>query len=117
MLMTDEELKRYIDLVVGDAIKKLTDDGLIKRQTDIDYANVSKKLYEFYQGNHQEEIGGAVRDGLEKLLDDPYFRILPLYYGQQVTIEKLAVEFGVDISTIVRNKKRLCLSLNDMIKE
>jgi hypothetical protein len=34
-----------------------------------------------------------------------------------MTIVNLAVDFGVDISTIVRNKKRLCLRIYDWIFE
>ena len=113
--MTDEELRNYIDESVADAIRRLADDGLIKKQSDIKYAQVAKRLYEFYQSDAL--VDDTMFHAINEISDDTYFRIIPLYYEKQMTIENLAVYFGVDISTIVRNKKRLCLRIYDWIFE
>ena len=113
--MTDEELRNYIDESVADAIRRLADDGLIKKQSDIKYAQVAKRLYEFYQSDAL--VDDTMFQAINEISDDTYFRIIPLYYEKQMTIENLAVDFGVDISTIVRNKKRLCLRIYDWIFE
>ena len=112
--MTDEELKAYIDLTVNGAIRQLADDGLIKKQSDIKYAKVAKRLYEFYQ-SQETGVDETMLNALTQISDDTYFRIIPMYYRDQITIEALAVDFGVDISTIVRNKKRLCLKVYDQV--
>ena len=112
--MTDEELRNYIDESVADAIRRLADDGLIKKQSDIKYAQVAKRLYEFYQ-SQETGIDEIMLNALTQISDDTYFRIIPMYYRDQITIEALAVDFGVDISTIVRNKKRLCLKVYDHV--
>jgi hypothetical protein len=120
--MTDEELKAYIDMTVkgtirqlkDDLIKELKDDGLIKKQSDINYAKVAKRLYDFYQ-SQETGIDEIMLEALTVISDDTYFRIIPMYYRDQITIESLAVYFGVDISTIVRNKKRLCLRIYEWI--
>ena len=43
--------------------------------------------------------------------DDDYFDIIPLYYFTGNTIEHIASGYDVDISTITRNKKRLCYEI------
>ena len=42
---------------------------------------------------------------------DPYFRVLQLYFEDHEKIESIARQMRVDASTVVRNKKRLCLEI------
>ncbi len=120
--MTDEELKAYINLTINGAtrqlsdavIKKLEDDGLIKKQSDVQYAKAANRLYEFYK-SQETGTDEIVSEALMQISDDTYFQIIPLYYEEHLKIENVAVYFGVDISTIVRNKKRLCLKVYDYV--
>lgn len=48
---------------------------------------------------------------LEDLEDDPYYDVIPMRYFEGRTLEDIGVYFGVDHSTISRNKSRLVKEL------
>lgn len=48
-----------------------------------------------------------IDDALGKLIEDPYYEIIPAKYFEIKTHEQIAEMFGKDISTITRNKSRL----------
>ena len=107
--MDEQTIKR----VVIETINELRKQGMLKEPNDTAYSEVSAMLQAFYDnGESDKEIGRA----LEKQKGDMYFKIIPLYFGYAYTIERIAEVFGVEISTIVRNKKRLCLQVYRELK-
>lgn len=65
------------------------------------------------QGTVQETLRviELMDKGLEHLEDDPYYDILPMRYFEGRTLEDIGVYFGVDHTTISRNKNRLVKEL------
>mgnify|MGYP003465036329 CR=1 FL=1 len=57
-----------------------------------------------------------LKTALEVFRNDMYIDIINLYYRDGETIERIAEELDVDISTVTRNKKRLCLSLYNALE-
>jgi DNA-binding NarL/FixJ family response regulator len=76
------------------------------------YADASEILLNYYRsGKHEASITYAIQG----LRFDPYFRIIQLYFEEGKTIEQIAEVLGVDVSTVMRNKKRLCLIIYNEI--
>ena len=92
--MTRDEVKS----IVIETIAELKRSGMLK---DNSYEEISKKLKD------------GKKVDLTRIKDDPYFDIIQLYFRDGCTNEKIAELLGVDVSTVTRNKKRLCLMLQN----
>lgn len=110
--MPEDEIRRIIDLTVKKSIQEYKRSGLLKDADNIAYADASALLTAFYAAG---EGDAAIAYALAGVRFDPYFKIITLYFKDKRTIESIADELGVDISTIVRNKKRLCLAIYNEI--
>ena len=103
--MTREEIK----LVVSETVRELKKAGMIRNPG---FSEVALRLRGFYQGVPD----GELKRIMEALKTDPYIKIIPLYYGNKLTIEDIAYTLAVDTSTIVRNKKRLLSKIYDLLE-
>lgn len=110
--MTDNEIKAYIDIAIKRSIHEYKKSGLLKQSDNAVYSDASQILASYYAGGEKD---AAVTYALQGLRFDPYFKIIALYYKQGRRVEDIAEELGVDISTVVRNKKRLCLEIYNEI--
>lgn len=111
--MTDERVKELIDLAVKTSIEEYKKSGLLKESENVVYSDASEIIASYYQSGKGE---ASITYAIQGQRFDPYFRIIPMYFQEKKTIEKISEELGVDISTVVRNKKRLCLAIyNDII--
>lgn len=97
-------IKRTVELTIED----LMDKGIIKSNDDVLYANASEILKDFYKNGSTD---ASVNYALQSIRFDPYFRIILMYYQDGKTIQETAEALGVDVSTVTRNKKRLCLEV------
>lgn len=103
-----DEIRNIVRETVTDTVRELRKNGLLKRSDDVAYNEIGARLYEYYRSPSKDpEMGMA----LEKIKDDYYFPILPRYYEEKASYDWIAERFGCEISTVTRNKKRLCLKL------
>ena len=110
--MTDEEVKKYIDLAVQKTIKEYKKNGILKEADGAAYADASEIIASYFKAGKNE---ASITYAIQGQRFDPYFRIISLFFEQGYTIEQIAEELGVDVSTVVRNKKRLCLAIYNEI--
>lgn len=110
--MTDEEIKEIVNLAVKTTVKEFKRCGLLKEDIAA-YTDISNLLKAYYKnGKKDDQITYAIQNHRF----DQYFRIILLYYEDGKTIEQIAEILEIDVSTVVRNKKRLCLEIyNDII--
>lgn len=106
--MTEQEIKEYIDLTVKRSISEMKKNGLLKDAGNVLYEDASEILTNYYNSGKAE---ASITYAIQSLRFDPYYRIIPLYFERGYKLESIAEELGVDVSTIVRNKKRLCLDI------
>ena len=99
----EEMVRRIVKQCIREYSKQIPDCD----QTAI-YNDVSELLTSYYKDGEKD---AAVRYALQAQRFDPYSRIIPLYYRDQQTLDSIASGMGVDVSTIVRNKKRLCMDI------
>lgn len=110
--MTEAKMLKYIDMAVERTLETLRRKGALKDMDDVVYGNISYALSDYYNS-------GQSVDKITKALDtakfDEYFDIIPMYYGDGMKIDDIARVLGKDTSTIVRNKKRLCLLIYTLL--
>jgi predicted transcriptional regulator len=105
--------KEAVRAIVDATIKELMRNGMLKRVGDIAYSDTVEMLRAYYAHAKKD---AALTAAIAAVRADTYFEIIPLYFRDGYTIERLAEEFSVDTSTISRNKKRLCLEIYSMLE-
>lgn len=106
--MGEDEIRKLIEQTVRKTIDEMRRKGLVRDTQETAYSEASKRLFDYYEcGMKDEEVSKALDD----LYDDRYFDIIPLYFAKRQTIEQIAERYDVDTSTIVRNKKKLCIEV------
>lgn len=106
--MKSEEIRKVVSEVLDELIKR----DMLRPSDKIAYSNVSDRLYDFYESGAKDY---DVQTALKKIEADPYYMLIPLYFSELKTIDQLAEIFGVEVSTITRNKKRLCLAIHSTL--
>lgn len=104
----DDEIKEYIDIAVRRTINELKKSGLMRDTNNALYDEATEILSNYYETGKNE---ASITYAIQSMRFDPYYRIIPLYFERGYKLESIAEELGVDVSTIVRNKKRLCLEI------
>lgn len=84
-----------------------------KSEVDANYAKVNAMLFDYFERRKDEKL----REAISSIDRDPYQEIINLYYRDRMKIEQIAELYRVDTSTIVRNKRRICLALYNSINE
>ena len=110
--MPDEEIKKIVDLAVKKSIAEFKKSGLLKDSDNVAYSDASAMLANYYKSDKKDT---SVAYAIAGQRFDPYFKIIPMYFEDNKTVEAIAEELGVEISTIFRNKKRLCLAIYNEI--
>lgn len=100
--------KKVIRVIVRETIEELKRSGLLKSLDEIAYSEMSAMLSAYYNAGENDSV---IREAIKKTENDPYYKIIPLYFDYKYTIEQIAEVFDVEISTITRNKKRLCIQI------
>lgn len=101
--MTEEEIKK----VVAMTVKAMKKEGMTKEINEVMFEEMSKRLYYHFNEGYSEDIAKV----LNEIKTDYYYSIIPMYYGKRMTHEAIAEKMNVEVSTITRNKKRLCIEI------
>lgn len=110
--MPDDEVRKLIELTVQASITHFKKSGLLKDSDNVAYSDASQLITSFYNtGEKDQNIAYAIAG--QRF--DPYYKIIPLYFRDKKTVEAIAEELEVDITTVFRNKKRLCLAIYNEI--
>ena len=103
--MTREEVRE----IVRETVDELRRKGLLRiRDEGQAYGDIAEVLKRYYETGEGSE---ALIQALGEIRDDQYGDVIPLYYSYGYTIDKISEAYGVEVSTVVRNKKRLCMEI------
>lgn len=106
--MTDENIKS----VVKETVNELLGNSMIKYSELIIYEQIGERLREYYKEPGKDP---DIAKALSQIKDHHYYNVLEMYYKDNRTLESIADKCYVDISTIVRNKKALCIKIFNLI--
>ena len=103
--MIDEaEVKRIVRITISE----LRTQELLQDVERAAYKEISERLVKFFSLDAQDDDLSSV---LEQIKSDKYRHILWMFYRDGYTVEEIAERIGVDVRTVSRNKKRLCLAI------
>lgn len=105
--------KAMIREIVRETVEELKRSGILKTINEFAYAEVTSILTSYYKDGQSDPV---IRKALEDIETDTYYNIIPLYFDYNYTLEKIAEVLDVDVTTISRNKKRLCLAVYNAIQ-
>lgn len=109
-------LSDVIRLTVRETIAEMRKMGFLNRDERQAYKSVSRKLYAHFEAISKGEDGDPdITEALDSLIDDDYFPVLLYYYEDRMTVEQIAEAYDCEVSTITRNKKRLCLLIDQFL--
>ena len=108
--MNAEQIKQ----IVKETVSELKRQGMLQNDINVKYKEASDILKQYYLAEETEPgFMPQVGEALCALTKDPYYSIIPLYYCHLYTIERIAELLEVEVSTVTRNKKRLCIAFYD----
>lgn len=110
--MTQDQVREIVKITIDELTKaKLLNTDSYQAVLKV----VELRLDKFFRGNGD---GYNISYALHCLSDDQYIDLIYLQYRDHKTIEWIAEYYGVDVSTVKRNKKRLIYKIYEyMIRE
>lgn len=102
-MLDEAEVKRIIQMT----IKEMRKQELLRDAESAAYKEISERLNAYYIGYHDDDLQAVLRE----VECDRYFDIILLFYCEGHTVEAIAEQLDVDVRTVSRNKKRLCLEI------
>ena len=99
-----------IKAAVKEALAELSDEGRL-RVSGFDYAATQERIRAYYDGAEDEPM----RKALSAVREDERFEVIELHLRDGLTIEQTAEELDVDVSTVSRNKRRLCEKIDKLL--
>lgn len=99
----EDIIRQIAQQCIREYIKQTPED-----KSSVIYADISELLTDYYKDGEKD---AAMTYAIHARRFDPYYRIIPMYYRDNQTLEVIAATLEVDISTVVRNKKRLCIEI------
>lgn len=95
--------------IVQQTINELKQQDLLHDFESSAYSEVSERLMRYFTplSVRDDDLSQA----LEFIKNDKYKHILWMFYRDGYTLEEIAERLNVDVRTVSRNKKRLCLAI------
>lgn len=110
--MPEDEVRKLIEQTVKASILEFKKSGILKDSENVAYSDASSMIFSFYDADEKDQNIAYAISGQRF---DPYFKIIPMYFKEKKTVDAIAEELQVDITTVFRNKKRLCLAIYNEI--
>ena len=103
--MKQDEVAEVVQTVLSYLIRQ----KLLKDPEDIAYRMISHRLFQHWMPANNPDL--QLEEVLKELEDDPYIYAIILFYRDRCTVETIAERMGVDVRTVSRNKKRICIEI------
>lgn len=110
--MTEHDLE-LIKTTIQETIAELKRQGLLKNVSDQAYKDAQDVIRVYYAEGKRDERMAAV---MRKIQKDKYFKIIPMHFGYHYTLEEIAEALDVEVSTVSRNKKRICMRIYNLLE-
>ena len=107
--MTEENVKQIVKYTIEELLGK----SMIKYSDLIIYEKMSDRLREYYKTGNDPDLAYA----LDRLKDHPHIQLIEDYYKYNYTLEAIASDYGVEVRTISRRKKNLCIKIYKLLNQ
>lgn len=107
-MLDETEVKRIVALT----IYELQQRNILQGFEIAAYKEISNRLHSFFNLDVPDD---DLQSALDKLKRDKYFHVLWMFYRDGYTVEEIAERLNVDVRTVSRNKKRLCLQIYETL--
>lgn len=105
------EIAEIVRMTINEMLKK----NLMRTPESVAYKTISDRLAVYYAPYTMPHSDAQLAAALDVIKNDKYFIILPMFFRNRYTVEEIADRLGVDMTTVTRNKKRLCLEIYSRI--
>ena len=102
--------EKQVRMIVKATIAELKKQGLLNMRTE--YPKAAKMLFEYYADGEKDE---RITEAIDEIRGDLYFEAFEAFFRKEQTVEDIAEVYGVEVSTISRNKKRLSLKVYELV--
>ena len=108
--MTPDQIREVVKMTLDE----LTQRKLIKDEYTVILGVVERHLHNFFNNETCKAVN--LVKALNQLSDDPYIDVIFLQYRDGKTLEWIAEYMGVEVRTILRNKKRLIMKIYELLE-
>lgn len=124
----DEKIKRYIDDAIASTIMQLKLSGILQSNARTAYEKTEALLWKYPALKEAKQpaaqrICAEIEACLQSVSNDPYHRVIELFYFKGMTNAACALELECEERTVRRNRKKLVedfsvrLASEDFIRE
>lgn len=119
---------KEVEYIIEKTINKLRNSGMIKEGCK-PVTQRTEELLRYYpklklsESLNSKDSLKKVENALNTIRDDPYYKIIEMYYFTRMSREEIADHFNTNEKTITRNRQRLLKDLtvvlfpDDVVKE
>lgn len=108
--MSEADIRKVVNATIDAMLKR----NMIRFNDNMILSAAGNILTRYYNGDITD---AAIDDALNILKDYTYSEVLRMYYHDHMTLEEIAERYNVDVSTIRRNKKKLCIKFYNLLPE
>ena len=103
--------------IAREVVSELRQQGFLAGDDNAVYSRTGDLLKRYFadKASLGDETRLKVAEALCSVRADAYYELLMMYYGDGVTLERLAEYYDRDVATVSRNKRRLVLEISKMI--
>lgn len=103
-------VRQIITDTVNETVLKLKMAGLMKDDRKTAYQKTEAVLYNYCEFQKQADAKDLIKkidESLQSIEEDPYYKIIPMFYFAKQSRETIAADLGVSVRTVCRQKTRL----------
>lgn len=100
--------------IAREVVSELRQQGFLAGDDNAAYSRTGDLLKRYFadKASLDDETRLKVAEALRSVRADAYYELLMMYYGDGVTLERLAEYYDRDVATVSRNKRRLVIEIS-----
>lgn len=100
--------------IAREVVSELRQQGFLAGDDNASYSRTGNLLKRYFadKASLDDDTRAKVAEAIRSVRADAYYELLIMYYGDGVTLERLAEYFVCDVATVYRNKRRLVIEIS-----
>lgn len=99
--------------IAREVVSELRQQGFLTGDVNAAYSRTGDILKRYFadKASLDDETRAKVAEAIRSVRPDAYYEVIIMYYGDGVTLERLAEYYDRDVRTIARAKRRLVIEI------